>query len=46
MEGFNKEAESTGIGGTLTLVLPFVPQKLVSAPPPKLVEGEVLDNTD
>jgi hypothetical protein len=43
MEGFCKEAESNNVGGTLTLVLPFSPQKLVSAPAPKLVEGEVLD---
>jgi hypothetical protein len=46
MEGFNKEPEAGGIGGTLTLVLPFVPQKLVSAPVPKLIEGEVLDSSD
>jgi hypothetical protein len=43
MEGFCKEPENVGIGGTLTLVLPFSPQKLVSAPAPKLIEGEVLD---
>lgn len=43
LEGFNKE-QDTGQGGSLTIVMPWVPQQLTSAPPMKEVGGEVLDN--
>lgn len=43
MEGFNKE-QDTGQGGSLTIVMPWVPQQLTSAPTMKEVKGEVLDN--
>lgn len=43
MEGFNKE-QDTGQGGSLTIIMPWVPQQLTSAPPTKEIRGEVLDN--
>ena len=43
LEGFNKEAEAPSAGAHLTLILPFVPQQLTSAPAPKLIDGEVID---
>lgn len=43
LEGFNKE-QDTGQGGSLTIVMPWVPQQLTSAPPTKEIRGEVLDN--
>lgn len=43
MEGFNKE-QDTGQGGSLTIIMPWVPQQLTSVPAMKEVRGETLDN--
>lgn len=43
MENFNKEADALP-GATLVINLPFTPQPLVSAPPMRIIDGEVVDN--
>ena len=40
MEGFNREPETPTAVANLTLILPFTPNKLISAPAPKIIDGE------